>query len=85
MIPATTSGLRRHNTARVLRALRDRGPLSRTDIARHTGLAKATVGTIVADLGATGAVEEHATDTSSRGRPSRPVGLDGRRFVALGV
>lgn len=84
-LPATASELRRHNTARVLRALRDDGPLSRTALARRTGLAKATVGAIVGDLRSAGAVEERAHDASARGRPSRPVDLHGGRFVALGV
>lgn len=83
--PATSGELRRHNTARVLRALRDDGPSSRTALAARTGLAKATVGAIVGELTAVGAVLEGPTGTSARGRPSRPVALDGSRFASLGV
>lgn len=83
--PATAGELRRHNTARVLRSLRDEGASSRTTLARRTGLAKATVGAIVGDLCRIGAVEEGATDAAVRGRPSRPVTLAGRRFASLGI
>lgn len=83
--PAAAGELRRHNTALVLRTLRDEGPLSRTEIARRTGLAKATVGTIIGRLSADGAVLEQADTAPTRGRPSRPVELGGSGFAALGV
>jgi len=83
--PAGAGQLRLHNTALVLRALRDAGPLSRTDLARHTGLAKATVGTIVFDLTSMGVVVDGSAERAPRGRPSRPVELTGDRFVALGI
>nr|WP_301539508.1 ROK family transcriptional regulator [Nocardioides sp. zg-1308] len=77
--------MRRHNTAAVLRALRRHGPATRAELAKHTGLAKATVGVIVADLEAKGAVAEEDARSGARGRPGRPVGLRGDRFVALGL
>ena len=83
--PAVAGQLRLHNTALVLRVLRDHGPLSRTDLARHTGLAKATVGAIVFDLTSWGVVADGSAEPALRGRPSRPVALTGDRFVALGV
>lgn len=83
--PAAASQLRLHNTALVLRTLRSDGPMSRTDLARQTGLAKATVGTIVFDLTSMGAVADGFAERAPRGRPSRPVELTGHRFVALGV
>ena len=49
-----TEGLRRTNTGAVLSALRRLGPSTRAELAKHTGLAKATVGVIVADLEAAG-------------------------------
>ena len=48
-------------------------------------MAKATVGVIVGDLEAAGAVAEEGARPGSRGRPGRPVALSGRRFVALGL
>ncbi|HEV2798709.1 MAG TPA: ROK family transcriptional regulator [Nocardioides sp.] len=83
---AGTEGLRRSNTSEVLRALRRLGPSSRAELAQHTGLAKATVGAIVADLEAARAVAEGGSRPSAlRGRPGRPVGLSSGRFVSLGL
>ncbi len=58
-------------------------------LAQRTGLAKATVSTIVADLAQQGAVTEpddvDALERSGRsGRPGRPVALDGATTVGLG-
>lgn len=80
-----TEGLRRANTGAVLRALRRLGPSTRAELAKHTGLAKATVGVIVADLEAARAVEETDSRAGARGRPGRPVVLRGDRFVTLGL
>ena len=85
--PAATDEVRRRNTARVLRLLRDTGSLSRADLARQSGLAKATIGTIVAQLQHTGAVMESdsVVGANGRGRPSRPVLLEGRSLAGLGI
>ena len=82
---AGTEGLRRANTGAVLRALRELGPSTRSELAAHTGLAKATVGVIVADLEAARAVAEEGSRPGVRGRPGRPVALRGERFVSLGL
>ena len=82
---AGTEGLRRQNTSAVLRTLRREGPATRAELAKRTGLAKATVGAIVGDLETAGAVVELANDRpGGRGRPGRPVALEGGRFVSLG-
>ena len=52
-----------------MRLLRDDGALSRADLARRSGLAKATVGTIVGQLQQAGAVVEGAIASTGRGRP----------------
>ncbi len=83
--PAGTEGLRRQNTAVVLRALRQEGASTRAELAKQTGLAKATVGVIVADLEAAAAVAEGGSRPGVRGRPGRPVALHGDRFVGLGL
>jgi predicted NBD/HSP70 family sugar kinase len=90
--PAAADRLRRHNTALVLRSLRDDGPASRAGLAGRTGLAKATVGAIVRDLVGTRAVREAtgggpatAPKEPVTGRPGRPVELDGSHTVALGL
>ena len=82
---AGTEGLRRTNTGTVLRALRRLGPSTRAELAKHTGLAKATIGVIVADLEGAGAVAEEGSRPGVRGRPGRPVALRGEGVVALGL
>ena len=86
--PASTEGLRRQNTSIVLRSLRQLGPATRAELAKRTGLAKATVGVIVAGLEAVGAVaetERPESGVAGRGRPGTPVALSGDRFVGLGL
>jgi predicted NBD/HSP70 family sugar kinase len=88
--PAGTEHLRRQNTGLVLRSLRADGPATRTELARRTGLAKATVGTIVAELELGRAVTEDETLVEpsapvGRGRPGRPVSLTGQTIIGLGL
>ncbi|MGA9102599.1 ROK family protein [Aeromicrobium sp.] len=85
MSVVASEDLRRQNTALVLRALRRHGPTTRTELARLTGLAKATVGTIVASLEESAHVAEGDLAQGSRGRPGRPVALSGHRMVGLGL
>ncbi|MCW2850027.1 MAG: hypothetical protein JWR90_4001, partial [Marmoricola sp.] len=83
--PAATDEVRRRNTALVMRLLRDSGALSRADLARRSGLAKATIGTIVSHLEQAGAVSAGETASTGRGRPSTPLVLAGRSLAGLGV
>ena len=83
--PAATDEVRRRNTALVMRLLRDSGALSRADLARRSGLAKATIGTIVSQLERAGAVASGETASTGRGRPSTPIVLAGRSLAGLGV
>jgi predicted NBD/HSP70 family sugar kinase len=82
--PTGTEHVRRQNIALILRSLRTEGPATRTELARRTGLAKATVGTIVGDLRAGRAVSEDESVSSGRGRPGRPVTLTGESIIGLG-
>ncbi|MCW2750245.1 MAG: hypothetical protein JWR83_1355 [Aeromicrobium sp.] len=82
--PTGTEHVRRQNIALILRSLRTSGPATRTELARRTGLAKATVGTIVGDLSAGRAVSEDESVPSGRGRPGRPVTLTGESIIGLG-
>jgi predicted NBD/HSP70 family sugar kinase len=84
-VPTGTEYVRRQNTGLVLRSLRALGPATRTELARRTGLAKATVGTIVGELEAARAVTEDASVPSGRGRPGRPVTLTGESIIGLGL
>jgi predicted NBD/HSP70 family sugar kinase len=85
--PAGTEQVRRQNTGLVLRALRAEGPATRTELARRTGLAKATVGTIVGELAVVRAVTEDdsVSPAPGRGRPGKPVTLTGESILGLGL
>ncbi len=84
-LPASTESLRRQNTARVLRSLRQSGPAPRAELAKRTGLAKATVGAIVGELQACDAVDEDESRPDGRGRPGRPISLREGSFLGLGL
>jgi len=76
--------LRRHNLGTVLRHLRDSGPRSRARIATETGLNKATVSSLVAELEERGLVREGDIERGQVGRPGQAVEIDGR-VCGLGV
>jgi len=63
--------LRDLNQSIALNLIAERGPLSRTDLARESGLPAATISRIVGDFVAAGLVLETASDESSGGR--RPI------------
>jgi predicted NBD/HSP70 family sugar kinase len=78
--------VRRSNLGLVLAHLRDSGPRSRARIAHETGLNKATVSSLVAELtdrGLVSAGELHRG--GSAGRPGLIVHLDGRAVCGIGV
>ncbi|MFD9978197.1 ROK family protein [Streptomyces sp. NPDC059017] len=84
--PADQVAVRRANLARVLGEVRSAGPLSRATVARHTGLTRATVSSLVAELIERGLLRE--TDfqqDGSVGRPGRRLEIDGRTVAALGL
>lgn len=76
---------RRNNRRLLLQEISDRGPLSRADAARSTGLGRATVSDITADLLGEGLVVEVGLGASTGGK--RPTLLeldpDGRFTVAV--
>lgn len=83
--PGGAESLRRRNAAAVVRALREEGPGSRADLAARTGLAKATVGTIVGGLEERGVVRElEQVRSGERGRPGQLVTLEDGRPVGVG-
>jgi len=71
--------LRASNRRAITGLLAGSGPLSRADLARRTGLSRTTVSTLVADLIASGHVEE----TSNRGTPYK--GGSGRPPVLVAL
>jgi predicted NBD/HSP70 family sugar kinase len=84
--PADLLSVRRNNLALVLRMLHDDGPRSRAAVAAETGLNKATVSRLVAELIGRGLVRELGlADQRGRGRPATLIDVDGRRVAALGL
>jgi predicted NBD/HSP70 family sugar kinase len=84
--PADPREVRRHNLGLVARLLYDRGPRSRTTIARETRLTKPTVSSLVTELEERGLVRDVGIDGIGRpGRPATLVELDGRHVAAIGL
>ncbi len=80
------ASMRRANMGLILRHLRDRGGRSRARLAAETGLSKATMSTLIADLVERGLVVEGQPDRPGAvGRPGLAVSLDGRRVCGLGL
>ena len=80
------SHVRRHHLSVVLEHLVRHGPRSRAALAEETGLTKATVSTLVADLLDRGLVVELAVQRAGRvGRPPTDVAAAGHRVGALGL
>jgi len=79
-----------HNLGRVrvLQALTDTPRLSRSELVRRTGLARATVGSVVYELTAAGLVRESADAAPSgqrTGRPPQMVSLEPDAAYAIGL
>jgi predicted NBD/HSP70 family sugar kinase len=84
--PADQATVRRSNLGLVLRHLRDAGSRSRARIADETGLNKATVSSLVAELIDRGLVTAGDVDRAgSVGRPGLIVHLDGATVCGIGV
>ncbi len=78
--------LRELNRLRVIDALRQRGTASRSEIARHTGLSRTTVTTLVNDLQAKGlVVEQPLVASQGRGRPPTLLRLDPAVGAVVGI
>jgi N-acetylglucosamine repressor len=82
---ATHQQTRAHNSALVLRALYDVGPISRAEVARLSGLTRTTVGDVMADLLADGLAREIGRGPSTGGKAPTLVELvdDARHVIAL--
>ncbi len=77
--------LRRANLSLVLRALRDGGPRSRARLAADLGLNKATVSSLVLELGERGLVREGGIERGGIGRPGQSVEVDGQSVCGVGA
>lgn len=72
------------NRALILNLVRDHGPISRTDLARRSGLTKPTVSAIVEELLRSGSVRDVGTE-SRGGRPARLLEFNDDCAAFLGV
>ncbi|MFJ6671737.1 ROK family protein [Actinosynnema sp. NPDC091369] len=81
---AQTEGRREANLALLLRTLRARGPLSRAQLAAGSGLSKATVSPLLADLEHRGLTERAGT-TTTQGRPGQLVQLRPGAVCGIGL
>jgi predicted NBD/HSP70 family sugar kinase len=85
----TTPSLRASNRLRVIQALQVLGVTSRADLARHTGLSRSTVSTIVAGLQAENMVVDRDADgraaAGGGGRPPALIALDPAAGFAVGI
>ena len=85
MAAANRDLIRAINRFNTLNAIRSDGRLSRTDIARHTGLSQASVTGITAELIEEGLLKETAMGASEGGRRPVLLALDPEGASALGV
>src|SRR6059058_4444601 len=83
------SSLRDFNRLKVLEVVRERGTVSRGQIATVTGLARSTVSTLVGDLQRAGLVVEReevrSGSTASGGRPPLMLSLDPGGGAVIGI
>lgn len=82
---ADLASVRRSNLSLVLRVLGAQGPSSRASLAAGSGLNRATVATLVADLEARGLVASAGPERNGVGRPGHVVRLDGVGVHGIGV
>jgi predicted NBD/HSP70 family sugar kinase len=85
---ATPEDARRANRSHLLRSLHRDGPLSRADLAKITGLTRASVSSVVRDLMDDGVVEELGLSTAGGvGKPATLVDIDadGRHVICLDI
>jgi predicted NBD/HSP70 family sugar kinase len=85
--PTDRAALRRANLAWVVRVLREQGGQSRAQLAVLSGLSKATISTLVAELAARRLVRPGGIAAGGQGRPGQIVELDtdGVRGIGLEV
>jgi predicted NBD/HSP70 family sugar kinase len=85
----TPLNLRDVGRLRVLEALYGSGRTSRPELIRLTGLSRATVSSIIADMISAGLVQEETTpaeaETRTTGRPAQPLSLDPGAAYAIGA
>src|SRR5690606_33656397 len=76
---------RSYNRRLVLEFVRLRGPLSRAQLARETGLSVQTVHNIVDDLSAAGLVASRRAEGRGRGQPGTEITVDPDGGYTIGI
>jgi predicted NBD/HSP70 family sugar kinase len=71
--------------ADVFGAILSRGPISRSQVARLTGLSQSTITKAVKPMLAAGYLVEEREETQGRGRPANPLRVSTDRHYALGI
>lgn len=85
-VRAGQPSVRRHNLSRVLRHLRDDGPMSRAQVAAATGLTKATVSSLVNELLDRGLVVEPGVRARGEfGRPGSVLAVNATGCAGIGL
>ena len=72
-------------TRRIVSAMSSRGPMSASELADHTGLAKSTISTVVTGLRDVGIVVDEPSAPKGVGRPSTPLALNPDLGTCVGV
>ena len=86
--PGALASLRESNRDKILQALRTLGVASRPEVARHTGLSRSTVSTIVAELVDEGLVVGRTNgrrQAAGSGRPPALIALNPSGGMAVGM
>lgn len=84
-LTGVTGSVRAVNTARVLAIVREQGPISRTELIERSGLSKATVSGIVAQLLDRDAVRETGKVQPRRGRSRILLEFNSAAMTVIGV
>lgn len=80
-----TTLLSRMNEWQVLRAIQERGPMSRAQVARYSGITPPTASKAVESLLRAGLLEEGDIIEAGRGRPARKLHLPSQTTQVLGL
>ena len=83
--PLAPAEMRTSNMSLLLRHLRRHGDRSRAQLAAETGLSKATISSLAADLTERGLVRDGRLVRGAVGRPGLPLTLDGAHVTGVGV
>lgn len=85
-VQPTSGAIRAANRTAVVDVLRRHGAATRAELCRRTGLSRATVSSLVADLQAHGLVsEQRASDDAYFGRPPAVITLDRSAGLAIAI